>query len=363
MNAAKQYYNQNNPTQSISIVTLVKDILKDSDLSKNASNILAQLALASGYEGYCWMLIETISKNSRLGRSQTKLYLKELVTKKRIKIHHRPGRSSKFEVLDITNQFNEVSRSTGHIKEYSRKENVKERPNVILNFPDKESAQPDNSQCEITKQVVEKKTPPTLAEDNKIIIPSPNTGPKVQEPVHQPTRPIKTSSNLIDMTLVQEIIQITNDRKSTACFIKIVKNVPKNIIYAALSSLKIAMDENYILRPGAYFVSTIKNYYPDVFTGQRTCHDSPVTKNNSIVVPPKTSKKQCFEQDNIIPASPEVALEAINKIKLILNKPRSSMLYQEVKVGKHEQHRQKLARRNKESVGGIGNTDALHRYL
>lgn len=328
MNAVKQYYTKDNPPPSISIISLVKNILKDSDLSKNASNILAQLVLASGYSGFCWMLLDTISKNSRLGRTQTKLYLKELVTKKRIKIHHRPGRSSRFEVLDITNELNEVSRCTDHIKEYKNKENVTiEKPNVILIFPDKDNHPIVHSKVKTTKQVVEEPSP-TLAEDNNntnITTPANNTGPAIQKPIlHQQQKPIKIPSNVIDMSLVQQILDITNDKKSVGCFIKIVKNVPESIVYAAISSLKISMEENYILRPGAYFVGVIKNYFPEVFNTQT----SPVTlstQNNSSVVPLKTSKKPYFEPDEIVPASQEFAMESINKIKLILSKPSRSM--------------------------------------
>ena len=315
---AKQYYNKDNPPQSTSIISLVKDILKDSDLSVHASNILAQLVLASGYSGFCWMLIDTISKNSRLGRTQTKLYLKELETKKRIKVHHRPGRSSRFEVLDITNQFNEVSRSTDHIKEIKNKENVTAKANVVLNFPDKETNPAAHSESESTEQIIETKPPSALATDNKIII----IKKPIQPPNTESTKPTKKPSTAFDMTLVQQILEITNDRKSLNCFIKIVKNVPTNIIYAALSSLKVAMQEDYVLRPGAYFIQVVKNYCPDIFNTQKTCHDSPVTKNNSILVPTGTSKQSFESEDNVIPASPEVALEAINKIKLILNKPK-----------------------------------------
>jgi len=316
MNAANNYYTKDSPPPSISIISLVKNILKDSDISVHASNILAQLVLASGYQGCCWLLISTISKNSRLGRTQTKLYLKELETKKRIKVHHRPGRSSRFEVLDITNKFNKVSRSTDHIKEYKNKENVTEKANVILNFSDK-TKPAAHSESETTEQFIETETPPILANRNKIIIKN-----SIQPSNIEVQKPIKTYSNVIDMTLVQEILQVTNDKKSLNCFIKIVQNVPESIVCAAISSLKISMEENYILRPGAYFVKIIKNYCPDIFTSQKNAPVTLPTKNNSSVVPPGTSNKQCFEPENVIPASQEFAMQAINKIKLILNKHR-----------------------------------------
>ena len=308
---AKQYYTKDNPPSSISIISLVKNILKDSDLSIHASNILAQLALASGYEGYCWMLISTISKNSRLGRTQTKLYLKELETKKRIKVHHRPGRSSRFEVLDITNKINEVSRYTDHIKEYKNKENVIGGTNVILNFSEKTNP--------VTHSETE--TQPILTNRNKIIIKKPIPPSNIEVPKPIIPKPLKPPSNIIDMNLVKEILEITGDKKSTACFIKIVKNVPESIVCAAISSLKIAMSEGMVAKPGGYFVQTIKSYYPDIFTSKKNAPVTLPTKNNSdIVAPTGTSKKQYWEpEDNIVPASPEIAMQSIDKIKLILN--------------------------------------------
>ena len=321
---AKQYYNKDNPPQSTSIISLVKDILKDSDLSVHASNILAQLVLASGYSGFCWMLIDTISKNSRLGRTQTKLYLKELETKKRIKVHHRPGRSSRFEVLDITNQFNEVSRSTDHIKEIKNKENVTAKANVVLNFPDKETNPAAHSESESTEQIIETKPPSTLATDNKIVTNfiQPHNDEPTKTVLHQQQKPIKLPSNVVDMSLVQQILEVTGDKKSTACFIKIVKNVPEAIVYAAISSLKLSMDEGIVSKPGAYFVSTIKNYYPDLFNS-KTATETLLTQQKHTVASPKAFMEQCFEpEETIVPASQEIVKESMDKIKLILNKPR-----------------------------------------
>jgi hypothetical protein len=82
------------------------------------------------------------------------------------------------------------------------------------------------------------------------------------------------------------------------------------------------MDESYISRPGAYFVSTIKSYYPDIFNS-KTASETFLTQQKHTVVSPKAFMEQCFEpEETILPASQEIVKEAIDKIKLILNKPR-----------------------------------------
>jgi len=340
MNASNSYFNPSYLNQStttkqatpyydpFNINGLILNILADRTLSRGASDVLAELVRLSGIKGYCYPSIQYLSVTINKGRTQVKVYLKELVTKKRLRIVSYIGRVSAYQLLDILSKKGGPGRFFAHRKEYKNKENVTEKTNVILNFPDKDNHPIVHSKVEATKQAVEEPSP-TLAADNNINITTPanNTGPAIQKPIlHQQQKTTKTPSNVIDMSLVQEILQVTNDKKSLNCFIKIVKSVHKNIIYTAISSLKIAMDESYISRPGAYFVKTIKNYYPDVFTSPKICSERPLTKNKPIVTPSGTSKKQCFEpEDNVVPASPEVALEAINAIKLMLSKPQRSI--------------------------------------
>jgi hypothetical protein len=123
------------------------------------------------------------------------------------------------------------------------------------------------------------------------------------------------------MDLVMEIEQLTGDRKSRRCWIKIVKTVPENTIYAGLSSLRIAMNEGIVGNSGSYLVGTIKNYYPDLFSSKKYYQRSS-NQLERVVVHQKPVKEQfCKPEDIIVPASPEVVASAISKIKLMLNKP------------------------------------------
>lgn len=274
MKTAKQYYSSpksESSTHQFNLANIIRNIISDRTLSKGASDILIQLTLMAGRKGYCWPSIDTIVSLVKPGRTQVKLYLRELKDRGHIKVINRTGRASKYYLLDILPETSRPGRFSAHRKEYLRKENVTEKPNVILNLPQEETNSAGHRECENTEQFIEKKSAPTLAVHNKIIIKSVET--KLNIPInnrdtvsaHQQT---KFSSTVFDMSLVREILEVTGDKKSLGCFIKIVKNVPRNLIYAAISTLRIAISEGIVLKPGAYFVQTIKNYSPDLFTNQ-----------------------------------------------------------------------------------------------
>lgn len=286
MNVAKQYHTADytpHATQyydPFNINALILNILADRTLSRGASDILAELVRLSGIKGYCYPSIQYLAITINKGRTQTKLYLKELVTKNRIRVIRYVGEESRYYVLDIPRENRGPGRFSDHRKEYKNKENVIERANVILNFHDQQIPLA-HSACE---QVVEKKPSPTLAVDNTFIITSMPPSNTDADPAAPKTN---IPSAVFDMGLVREILEVTGDKKSVGCFIKIVKNVPQNIIYAALSSLKVAMSECYISRPGAYFVQVVKNYYPDMFNIPQTRPAPSPTSYESITAPVK----------------------------------------------------------------------------
>jgi hypothetical protein len=129
-------------------------------------------------------------------------------------------------------------------------------------------------------------------------------------------------SKPFDMNLVLQIEQVTGDKVGRGCFIKIVRETSPDIVHAALSSLKVAMSEGIVVKPAAYFVQTIKNYCPDVFSSPKTASESLLTHKNHTITKLETPKKQYFEPEDIVPAPPEVAMQAITAIRSILDKPR-----------------------------------------
>lgn len=329
MNDTATCYNNSPHTEPstfpFNLANYVSNIISDQTLSKNASATLVQLTLSAGSKGHCELLIYSIAVKIKSSRTQTKLYLKELQEKKRIKIIYRTGRSSIYQLLDILPEKVGPSRFSDYIKDIKKRKNQRSertKSNVIFNFPEKTKTVA-RSEGGPTEQIIAIK--PALHEEiNTVANAINNTDPALKTVNHQKRLNLKKSNTAtntaFDMSLVREILDVTGDKKSLGCFIRIVRNVPKNIIFAALSSLKIAMSEEMVARPGGYFVATIKNYCPDVFCSPKTCTDSPVTKNNSIIVPLGTSKQSFEPEDNIVPATQEFAMQAINKIKSILNK-------------------------------------------
>jgi hypothetical protein len=132
-----------------------------------------------------------------------------------------------------------------------------------------------------------------------------------------------------------EIEQLTGDRKSRGCWIKIVKHIPENTIYAGLSSLRIAMSEGIIKNPGSYMVGTIKNCYPDLFS-PKIYHQRSLAQLEQVVVHQRQVRENFSKlEDIIVPASPEVVASAISKIKLLLNSPFLPNSREYLKVPSH----------------------------
>jgi len=155
----------------------------------------------------------------------------------------------------------------------------------------------------------------------------PVPAPEIETPKNLSLIPEKTPNSknsdncLINMDLVREIELVTGDRKSRGCWIKIVKSVSENTIYAGLSSLRIAMSEGIVGNSGSYLVGTIKNYYPDLFSSKKH-HQSSLNQFGWVVVHQRQVRDDFSNpEDMFVPASPEVVASSISKIKLLLNKP------------------------------------------
>ena len=294
-------------------------------LSSTAKYLYIEMRRIAGVKGY--MSCPASHFNDITGRStkQTRRLLYELKNNNLIDIWLHPGCESEYIIQDVYSR-QSMDTNVHTFKNKSLKKNQRfgrTQPNVILNFPEQASPA-THSEYGPPEQIIETKPPSTLATDNKIVTNfiQPHNAEPTKTVLHQQQKPIKLPSNVVDMSLVQQILEVTGDKKSTACFIKIVKNVPEAIVYAAISSLKLSMDEGIVSKPGAYFVSTIKNYCPDLFNS-KTATETLLTQQKHTVASPKAFMEQCFEpEETIVPASQEIVKESMDKIKLILNKPR-----------------------------------------
>ena len=274
-------------TKQLTLTDKIRFINKDKNLSKGTKNLGIEIVIATNWRGYCWHSIEAFCKLTASSESQVHSYLRDLQENGYVNVVSRPGKTNRYylgkKFLSNSSDIRDlgVLDSAPKIKT-KNKENVIEKPNVILNFPQEETNSVAHSDYDNKTPFVETKSSPTLAVDNKIIITPVETKPNIStgdRDIVPEAEPTQKHSTVIDMRLVSEILAVTGDKKSLGCFIKIVKDVPRNLIYAAISSLRIAIGEGIVSKPGAYFVQTIKNYCPDLFTSQKPCDVSLSTPN------------------------------------------------------------------------------------
>ncbi len=105
------------------------------------------------------------------------------------------------------------------------------------------------------------------------------------------------------LPLVNEILEITGDKKSTRYWIGVVRKLPEDEIRQYLSHLKIAMTEKIIRHPGAYLNSLVLANHPEM---KRPTNTQPLPYQERYVEP---------EEPEVTPASEEVAMAAIAEIK------------------------------------------------
>jgi hypothetical protein len=253
MNVAIQY---NSPalhqSNTVTIIDLIKLHNTRRDLSSGQKVVLTALRLACGYRGSIRYSIKKFANCIGLGATQTREYLSSLVAMGLVKRILVPGRSSWWILPD------QLDTSTVH-----RRTIIKE----------------------------EKRT-----NDNVVL--------KVHE------------SKPFDMNLVLQIEQITGDRNGRGCYIKIVRSVSPDIVHAAISSLKIAMSEDIVVKPAAYFVQTIKNYCPDLFTSRQGHTPRPPQPVSNV-----SFQTKILESEPNIEIDWKINLAQLKNIQQMLGKP------------------------------------------
>jgi len=316
-------------------------------VSKVAQILLSELLSWSGERGYCWWGVSTIARDLNWSNATVWRKAKELKKSGLLEVIPRPGRSNYWVPLPgpskmkrLKNELTPLAVPRGPLEK--KKEKKEERCTVEKDCADTNQALPsskDQNGNVIDFESVEEESFSTNSNPQKIIpstttyhqskptmmrksIPVPAPEPPEQSCLIPEKIPNKINENCtFNMDLVREIEQLTGDRKSRRCWIKIVKHVPENTIYAGLSSLRIAMSEGIVGNSGSYLVGTIKNYYPDLFSPKKY-HQRSIAQLEQVVVHPKPVKEQSSKlEDIIVPASPEVVASAIAEIKSMLNRP------------------------------------------
>jgi hypothetical protein len=318
-------------------------------VSKAAQILLSELLSWSGERGYCWWGVSTIAQDLNWSNATVWRKATELKKSGLLEVIPRPGRSNYWVPLPgpskmkrLKNELTPLAIPRGPMEKKKEKEEqrctVKKDCAVTNQTP---PSQKDPNGNVINFEPVEEKSFPTKSNPRKIISSTttyhqlkPNMmrkslrvpAPEIETPKNLSSIPEKIPNKInenctFNIDLVLEIEQLTGDTKSRGCWIKIVKSVSENTIYAGLSSLRIAMNEGIVGNSGSYLVGTIKSYYPDLFSSKKH-HQRSSNQLERVVVNQKPVREDFSEpEDIIVPASPEVVASAISKIKLMLNRP------------------------------------------
>lgn len=316
----------NPASEDYNLANLVRNALSDPDLSNGASRILVQIILSAGRKGYVHFLISTLCTLGKMGRTRCKECLSELQTKNRIRIVHRPGRSSEYQVIGIFQEKRKVSRSSDLIKKYTLKNKTvskpgpaspkvfcdslreEKQPDVILNTQTNREA-PDPCFVEVPAP-----DPDVIASDSSSNTHKISCGRAGSEPLPKP----KTTRRrqVIRFDLVREILDITRDHKSLGFWIKLVKHVDPETVCYMISSLRLAISSGQVESPGRYLVGICKRVCPWIF-------EIPSKKQALRASQPITHGQLCskpVQEEPVGKPDFETGLEQVRRIRELLGR-------------------------------------------
>lgn len=241
-------YRDNSP------ITRVQSVFSRKDLSNGEKVVLAEMIFACGYRGSICHGLKSFSERVGMSRSRTQVLLRGLSEKGFLVRKERIGRANEWIIPD---QFPFQHNATD-INTEDTPQPTLESVQVLESKPALECTPPrTNLDIPLLKSINKEKTYRCNAN----------------------LKSSKTSNDkTVDMDLVHKIESILKTNKDRGCWIKIVKSCSPDIVCAAISSLKQAMNEQVVEKPAAYLVNTIKASYPDLFsiTESRAHTEQPV---------------------------------------------------------------------------------------
>lgn len=89
-----------------------------------------------------------------------------------------------------------------------------------------------------------------------------------------------------DTGIVGEIETLLNSNKDRAFWLKVTRKCSPDAVRAAISSLKIALQEQVIRKPAAYLTAILKSEHPGIFSGSNHQHNSEVVSPTQQPVEP-----------------------------------------------------------------------------
>lgn len=231
------------------------------NLSSTAKYLYIELRRIAGPKGYLSYSVTDLSEIVDRSIKQTRRLLHELEANGLLEIWLHPGRESEYVIPDVYfRQGMDINVQTFKKKSYIKK-TVRKANGVSLSIvkPDPkiqsdphEAPELSASEQTASEPAIEPKEAHNMGESDQVQAPTP------------------TRAKPIRMDLVKEILDLTQDTKSTRFWIKFVRQAPLAVVYCAISSLKSALAEGIVQHPGRYMVGIIKRIYPELFDPGKT---------------------------------------------------------------------------------------------
>jgi hypothetical protein len=247
------------------------------DLSSTAKYLYIELRRLSGVRGYLSYSATDLSKIVDRSIKQTRRLLHELETHGLIEIWLHPGRESEYIVRDVYFRHGMDIKVQAFKNKSLRKKTVREqRPNgasLSIVKPEIQAEAP-----EITSRLNGSQTDHVQSDqggaDPCVTIESSASGQIASEPVIEPKDTHISMGNTptrapIRFDLICEILNLTQDTKSTRFWIKFVRSAPLPTVYLAISSLKSALAEGIVCHPGKYMTGIIRRVFPELFQNKK----------------------------------------------------------------------------------------------
>jgi hypothetical protein len=307
MNDTAICYN-NSPTHNQSNSNYSFYLLKD--LSSTAKYLYIELRRIAGVRGFLSYSAKDLSEVTGKSEKQTRRLLHELEANSLIEIWLHPGHESEYIVKDVYfRQGMDICVQPfkkKRIKELTVRENgvslsiVKTDPEI----------QPDHVGSDPRED-------PGSSAHNK------TASEPVIEPknVHVEIGKNPTRATPIRFDLVREILDLTQDTKSTRFWVKFVRLAPLPTVYLAISSLKIAIDEGIVLHPGRYMVGIIKRVYPELFFTQPTTLEPRSSQPQQKIDAPIYGKS-CESEPPVV-RDPQFNMSQLKQIRAMLERKTS----------------------------------------
>ena len=298
-NTAKRINSQStNFTEDFNLSHRINLILSDNNLSAQADRLLIRLVNASGRGGFCYPTIETLCSWVKLRPTQVRLYLRELETKKYIRIFEHVGHANEYQIVDIIPNINRPLRFSEARKELLRTRKRYTGENVVDFSPQK----PPKQNPEIMP-----KPPAPVQHDRPETVIEPPARPDTDNP---PPR-----SKPIRFDLVKRILDLTRDHRSFGMWVKFVRTAPIETVYMAIHSLEVALSCDQVSSPGRYLTGIIRNVYPELFNSRQTVSRRP---DNPPPPPPRKEPEQpTVERD------PKLNRQKLKEIMTLLQSKQS----------------------------------------